>query len=162
MRKGNSSDRRKESRYSQLMGYLGVGDFASAKKVARTEPISPQTEKMLRFMAPNLPCIYEIVRIIARRNGFKKHRRLAETAADVYEGEALLNGKWDKLKVLIEDAPFCQTNLWALVCTVKNDAGNPKAEEVFCQYYEKYGFDGLPQSGVTQRILSEIKEKYNL
>ena len=155
-----------KKRYSQLMGYLGVGDFASAKKAAQTEQISPQTERMLSFMAPNLPCIYEIIRIVARRKGFRKCQKAAEGAADAYEGEAILNGKWDKLKVLIEDAPFCPTNLWALVCTIKDNLNNPQAEEVFKLYKEKYGFAELPWKeqphAVMHRILAEIMEKYNL
>lgn len=162
MRKGNSGDRRKKSRYSQLMGYLGVGDFASAKQAAQSEQISPQTEKMLRFMAPSLPCIYEIVRIIARRSGFKKYQKELVAVSDSYEGNVILSNDWDKLKIFAQDAPFCQTNLWAFVCTVRDNMSNPQAEEVFRFYNEKYGFGALPPTAVTQRILTEIKDRYNL
>ena len=151
-----------KKRYSQLMGYLGVGDFASAKQAAQTEQISSQTERMLRFMAPSLPCVYEIVRIIVRRKGFKKYQKELENISDSYEGNLILSGNWVKLKTFAEEAPFSPTNLWAFVCLVRDDVKDPQAEEVFRLYNEKYGFGALPPTAVTQRILTEIKDKYNL
>ena len=154
--------RKSKKRYSQLMGYLGAGEFVSAKQVAQTEQITPQTEKMMSFMATSLPCIYEIIRIIVRRKGFKKFQKELENISDSYEGNLILSGNWVKLKTFAEDASFSPTNLWAFVCLVRDDIKDPQAEEVFRLYNEKYGFDALPQNAVTQRIMKEIKDKYNL
>ena len=160
------AQKKSKRKYSQIIGYLRVGDFQSAKIAAKTEEVSVKTEKILRFMAPNFPCIYEIIRIIVRRGGFKKKQNDFLSDSDAYEGNAILNAEWGKLTNLIADAPLSSVNLWAFVCTVLQDKCNPQAEEAFRLYHQLYGFDALPWRDETHpvmhRILTEVMETYHL
>lgn len=160
------AQKKSKRKYSQIIGYLGVGDFQSAKVAAKTEQVSFKTEKMLRFMAPILPCLYEIIRIIVRRDGFRKYQADFLSAADACEGSAILNAEWGKLTNLIADAPLSSVNLWAFVCTVFQYKCDAQAEEAFRLYHQLYGFDALPWRDETHpvmhRILTEVMETYHL
>lgn len=132
----------KKNRFSsKLIEHLNAGNLSAAKMVAQYEDITPSTQFTLEAMAPHVPSVCEVIRVILQRNGFSGNKAKLIQCVEQYESEVVLEHNWNKVLALISDAPLQMPALMAMVAYLKTDSDNPKAAEVFRLYQAKYDFN---------------------
>lgn len=151
---------------SKLLAHLNAGNLSAAKMVAQYEEISPSTEFTLLSMAPHVPSVCEIIRIILQRCGFSRNQAKFRLFVEQYEAEVVLSRNWKKVLDLVNDAPLRMPALTAMLGYLYMDIDKPEAVEVFKLYQKKYDFNKIvwPEElkEMLQNIVAEITAKLSL
>ena len=154
---------KKDALSSKILAHLNAGNLSAAKLAAQYEDISPSTEFTLLAMAPHVPSVCEIIRIILQRCGFSRNQAKFRLFVEQYEAEIVLSRNWKKILILVNDAPLRMPALTAMVAYLYADISQPEAAEVFKLYQDKYDFNKVvwPQElkEMLQNIVAEIAIK---
>ncbi|MEE6207963.1 MAG: hypothetical protein VZR95_07915 [Alphaproteobacteria bacterium] len=148
---------------SKLIGCINAGNLCGAKEAALYEDITPSTQFTLEAMAPHVPYVCEVIRVILQRGGFTGSTAKLIQYVEQYEAEVVLSRNWNKILVLINDAPLQMSALMAMVAYLKTDIDNKKVAEVFRCYQEKYDFNKVmwpeEHKELFQNLVAEIAIK---